>query len=50
MSTSEGKTITLKTRVSEGLREMLNSRAAANGVSASDYVRRAIIAALAANK
>ena len=40
----------LKTRVSEGFRDVLNSRAIALGVSTSEYVRRAVIEALAANK
>lgn len=46
----EAKRVMLKTRVSEGFREVLNSRAIALGVSTSEYVRRAVIEALAANK
>ena len=50
MNRPEAKRVMLKTRVSEGFRDVLNSRAIALGVSTSEYVRRAVIEALAANK
>lgn len=50
MNTVEAKTVTLKTRVPGGLRDMLNKRATANGISTSEYVRQAILEALIANK
>ena len=50
MNRPEAKRVMLKTRVSEGFREMLNNRAMALGVSTSEYVRRALVEALAANK